>query len=201
MKTELVKVKVEGHILVESFVNHEDLKNNKPEEVLLDIHNDIHPENMSSLIALAISRKGDYLSKMYFGNGGAVTDSLGNVTYFPTNKITQQASLYNTTYTKIIDAENTANSDPTNNFIDVNHVSGSTFTDLTVNCLLDYGEPSDQSSTDTNSGDDTNTNYNFNEIGLVDNLGYLVTHMVFAPIEKSLNRLIRIKYRLRITVL
>ena len=69
--------------------------------------------------------------------------------------------------------------------------------------MLDYGEPSGQSAYDTNS---TGVNtFVFDELGLrsydptgTNNEGLLLTHVIFHPVLKSLNRLIQIDYTVRI---
>ena len=66
--------------------------------------------------------------------------------------------------------------------------------------MLDYGEPSDQ-----NAYDNTNNNsgtYVFDELGLksysTTGQSLLLTHVIFHPVQKSLNRLIQIDYTVRI---
>lgn len=115
------------------------------------------------------------------------------------NIIGANASLYNKTYEKIVDDNNTLNPDPTKNFIEVSHVNGNFFSDLTVNCFLDTSEPSGQ-----NAFDNTTTSegtYVFDEIGLVNYDGKLLTHAIFSPVEKSLNRRIQIYYNIRIQLI
>jgi hypothetical protein len=66
--------------------------------------------------------------------------------------------------------------------------------------LLDYGEPSGQDAFDTAT--DQNSLYVFDELGLkgynASGTGNLLTHVVFHPVQKSLNRLIQIDYTVRI---
>jgi hypothetical protein len=117
----------------------------------------------------------------------------------PPNTTGQNASLYNQTYSKIVDNTNVLNTDPARNFIEVRHTPGTIYTDLFVSCLLDYAEPSGQTSFDNSStmqGD-----YVFDELGLVSSSGKLLTHVVFHPVQKSLNRLIQIDYTIRIQTL
>jgi hypothetical protein len=66
--------------------------------------------------------------------------------------------------------------------------------------LLDYGEPSGQNAYDTTaSGEST---YVFDELGLKSysaaGESLLLTHVIFHPVQKSLNRLIQIDYTVRI---
>jgi len=71
---------------------------------------------------------------------------------------------------------------------------------LFVTCLLDYGEPSGQQAFDNSTS--TNDTFVFDELGLVsynpNGTGLLLTHVIFNPVQKSLNRLIQIDYTVRI---
>jgi hypothetical protein len=108
-----------------------------------------------------------------------------------------------------VDQNSVADLDPTQNFLTVNHVSGKTYTDVIVTCLLDYGEPSDQQAFDNSTQNDGQ--YVFDEIGLKTYQGLapnsttpetrLVTHVIFHPVQKSLNRQIKIEYTIRIQAL
>jgi hypothetical protein len=66
--------------------------------------------------------------------------------------------------------------------------------------LLDYGEPDGQDAFDTASNADNL--YVFDELGLksysADGTSRLLTHVIFHPVQKSLNRLIQIDYTVRI---
>jgi hypothetical protein len=140
------------------------------------------------------------ISNMSFGNGGSRVDPTGIITYLTPNTIGTNATLYNETYTKIIDASNTSNVDPTRNYMETRHILGNTYTDLLVSCLLDFGEPSGQNAFDNSSNLDGK--YVFDELGLKgsDAAGNLVllTHVIFHPVQKSLNRMIQIDYTIRI---
>jgi hypothetical protein len=108
--------------------------------------------------------------------------------------------LYNQTYTKVVDDRSVNNLDPARNKTEVRHLSGTNYTDILVTCLLDYGEPNGQDAFDTSSN--TDGLYVFDELGLVgysaDGNGRLLTHVIFHPVQKSLNRLIQIDYTVRI---
>jgi hypothetical protein len=66
--------------------------------------------------------------------------------------------------------------------------------------LLDYGEPAGQDAFDTALS--TEDLYVFDELGLksydTNQETMLLTHVLFHPVQKSLNRLIQIDYTVRI---
>jgi uncharacterized protein (UPF0333 family) len=190
-------VHVQGHIKI---------FDPESEEVYVDKRNAIHYENMSEALALSVSNKGTgYISEMWFGNGGTTVDTTGVITYLPTNTNVQNADLYSPQYYKIVDDTNATNTDPTRNKIVVTHTPGFVYTDIIVSCLLDYGEPSGQSVFDNSQ--DLNGQFVFDELGLKGystngaGQGKLLTHVIFSPIQKSLNRLIQIDYTVRIQTL
>lgn len=165
--------------------------------VLLDKTNAIHYENMSEALALSLGNKGTgFIESMAFGNGATAVDSTGVITYLPTNTFGQNASLYNQTYSKIVDNTSSLNTDPSKNFVEIRHTPGVIYTDIYVSCLLNYTEPTGQQAFD-NSATMSGT-YVFDELGLISESGRLLTHVVFHPIQKSLNRLIQIDYTVRI---
>jgi hypothetical protein len=174
-------------------------------EVLVDKKNAIHYENISIAMAQTLSdRNLGYIYQMAFGNGGSSVDPTGVITYLPPNTTGQNADLYNQTYQKVVDDNSAADSDPENNKMTVLHTSGNAYTDILVTCLLDYGEPPEQQAFDNSTN--FNGEYVFDELGLkswngsVDNLR-LITHVIFHPVQKSLNRQIQIDYTLRIQTL
>jgi hypothetical protein len=174
-------------------------------QVLLDRYNAIHYENMSIALAqsLADSGKG-YVYEMAFGNGGSAVDPTGVITYLPPNVTGQNADLYNQTYAKVVDQNSAANTDPARNRLTVLHTSGQVYTDLLVTCLLDYGEPPGQQAFDNSTN--FNGEFVFDELGLKAWQGsgqnlMLITHVIFHPVQKSLNRQIQIDYTVRIQTL
>ena len=174
-------------------------------EVFVDKKNAIHYENISICMAntLAVWNTG-FIYKMAFGNGGSAVDPTGVITYLPPNTTGQNASLYNETYSKVVDDNSAADTDPTNNYMTVVHTSGNVYTDIITTCLLDYGEPAGQQAFDNSTN--FNGEYVFDELGLqcwngsASNL-LLITHVIFHPVQKSLNRQIQIDYTLRIQTL
>lgn len=175
-------------------------------EIYVDKHNAIHYESFSESIANALSNRGfGEIYKMAFGNGGSTVDETGVITYLPTNTIDRNATLYAQTFSKIVDDTSVFNLDPTRNKMTVSHVTGKLYSDILVQCLLDYGEPSGQSAFDNSAQADSA--YVFDELGLIANYGTdslgeviprLLTHVVFHPVQKALNRQIQIDYTVRI---
>ena len=182
------------------------IRDYKTGEVIQEAKNAINYENMSEAIADSLSSRGyGEIYQMAFGNGGASVDETGVITYLPPNTTGQNASLYNQTYAKIVDDTSVFNLDPTRNKMTVFHTTGRVYTDILVQCLLDYGEPSGQAAFDNST--QTDSNYIFDELGLLANYGTdsngnvitrLLTHVIFHPVQKSLNRQIQIDYTVRI---
>lgn len=175
-------------------------------EVFVDKHNAINYENMSEALANTLSNRGiGEIYEMAFGNGGASVDETGVITYLPPNTTGQNAALYNETYAKVVDDQSVYNLDPTRNKMLVSHTAGKVYTDILVQCLLDYGEPAGQAAFDNST--QTDSSYVFDELGLLANYGTsvtgeiitrLLTHVIFHPVQKSLNRQIQIDYTVRI---
>jgi len=189
-------VMMEGHIRIFDPETGEDIVNKR---------NAIHYENMSESLALSVGNKTTgFMHEIAFGNGGTNVDPTGVITYLPANSTGANASLYNQTYYKVIDDNSSLNTDPDRNKITISHVTGNIYSDIVVSCLLDYGEPNDQQAFDNTSN--FNDTYTFDELGLKSwigtvNTGKLLTHVVFHPVQKSLNRLIQIDYTIRIQTL
>jgi len=172
------------------------------QEVYVDKHNAIHYENFSVSLAKSIAnRTTGFIEEMHFGNGGTSVDTTGIITYLTPNTSGDNANLYNRTYYKSINDQSSLNTDTTRNKITISHTNGTTYTDLIVSCLLDFGEPAGQQAFDNTTT--VNDTYVFDEIGLFSwegtaGAGNLLTHVIFHPVQKSLNRLIQIDYTIRI---
>ena len=189
---DLTGIHVEGHIKI---------WNPESEEIYVNKRNAIHYENISIARADSIANSGQgFIYEMAFGNGGTAVDPTGIITYLTPNSTGTNASLYNQTYTKVVDDRSVSNLDPTRNYIETRHVTGVNYTDVFITCLLDYGEPNGQSAFD-NSNDNENS-FVFDELGLKSysstGNSRLLTHVIFHPVQKSLNRLIQIDYTVRI---
>jgi hypothetical protein len=185
-------IHIQGHIKIYDPIS---------QEVYINKRNAIHYENISIALAESIADSGQgFIYQMAFGNGGTAIDPTGIITYLTPNTSGSNASLYNQTFAKVVDGNSSNNIDPSRNYIETRHVTGTTYTDVFVSCLLDYGEPSGQSAFD-NTNNSQNL-YVFDELGLVSyssaGTPLLLTHVVFHPVQKSLNRLIQIDYTVRI---
>jgi hypothetical protein len=185
-------VHIEGHIKI---------WNPETQEIFVNKRNAIHYENMSIALAQSLADEGiGTIYQMSFGNGGTAVDPTGIITYLTPNTTGSNSSLYNETYTKVVNDRSTNNVDPTRNKIEVRHVTGTNYTDILVTCLLDYGEPNNQDAFDNTTYLDGE--YVFDELGLRaysnTGTGRLLTHVIFHPVQKSLNRLIQIDYTVRV---
>ena len=173
-------------------------------EVIVDKRNAIHYENMSTALANSLANKTTgFVHEMAFGNGGTTVDTTGVITYLTPNTTGTNATLYNQTYYKVVDDNSSTNKDTTRNKMEVRHTAGNKYTDIVVTCTLDYGEPTGQSAFDNTTN--FNGDYVFDELGLKSwegtengSTNKLLTHVIFHPVQKSLNRLIQVDYTLRI---
>jgi hypothetical protein len=156
---------------------------------------------MSVAMVNSLSNQGrGTLYQMVFGNGGTNVDPTGLITYLTPNTVGINTSLYNQTFQKVIDQTAIENIDPIRNKMQIRHVSGATYSDIIISCILDYGEPDGQEAFDNSV--DMSGNFVFDELGLVSfdpaGTGKLLTHVIFHPVQKSLNRLLQIDYTIRI---
>lgn len=187
-------ISVEGHLKI---------YDPQSKEVFINKRNAIHFENFAVALARGISNQGfGTIGEMAFGNGGTRIDQTGIITYLTPNVIGSSANLYNQTYSKVVDARQPTDLDPSRNYMEVRHVAGTPYADVLVSCLLDFGEPSGQAAFD--NATNSNGDFVFDEIGLralsQDSAepGDLLTHVIFHPVQKSLNRMIQIDYTIRI---
>jgi hypothetical protein len=187
-------VKIQGHIKI---------FDPQTNEVFVDKRNAIHYENFSIALSQSISNQGEgTIGEMVFGNGGTRVDPTGIITYLTPNTTGSGAALYNQTYYKTVDARQSYSLDPARNFMETRHIAGVTYSDVLVSCLLDFGEPDGQTAFD--NLEDQEGQFVFDELGLKSysplgpNEGMLLTHVIFHPVQKSLNRMIQIDYTIRI---
>lgn len=192
MKDE-TNMNVSGHILIRDKETGEELVNKR---------NAIHYGNLGALIAAGLQNQSNKIIHfMAFGNGGSSVDSSGTVLYKAPNtseSTETTASLFNETFSKVV-SSTSSNNDTANNKIEL--TSGTNYTDLKITCTLGLSEPSGQENFDTATNQ--NSNFIFDELGLKgfatsSNNAELLTHVIFHPVQKSLNRVIEIVYTVRI---
>jgi hypothetical protein len=197
----MIPVQVQGFVKIHDPVSG---------EVFVDKKNAIHYENMSISLAETLSNRtlaqgGGSIYLMAFGNGGSSVDPTGVITYLPPNTTGANADLYNETFARVVDDNSAADTDVTNNYMQVLHTSGQVYTDILVSCLLDYGAVPGQQAFDNSTN--FNGEYVFDELGLKAVTGEdltqlrLLTHVIFHTVQKSLNRQIQIDYTVRIQTL
>ena len=186
--------RITGHVLI---------KDVDTGEVIVDKMNAINFENFSIALAQTVANRTDsWIQEMAFGNGGATVSGTGTITYLPPNVLGQTAQLYSETYSKVVNDQNPLNLNPKKNYITVGHSAGTTYSDVIVTCNLDLGEPAGQDAFDTATNLDGK--YVFSELGLRafsaagPGTGRLLTHVIFSPVQKSLNRQIEVVYTIRI---
>jgi hypothetical protein len=212
-------VRMEGHILIR------DITDKKEPIELVNKRNAIHFGNMAKHLAQTLAGKANYdIHYMGFGNGGSSVNTLGKITYKTTNvseapdDTSPTSNLYALKYFKVVDDLAASNTATSKNKIEV-LPSSTSYTDIKVTCTLEFGEPSIQSNFD-NSTDFTD-DFVFDELGLFsldvatgneisgtatdaatildfNSKCYMLTHVIFHPIQKSLNRIIEIVYTIRI---
>ena len=192
------------------FKGHVTIIDKETREILIDKDNAINFENMSQALAMSLANRPEgSILNMVFGNGGSVSSAIGTITYYPPNVTTSSAALYNQTYSKPVDDYSPLNLDTSNCYMRVSHVSGVPYTDIQIVCTLEYDEPSGQLAFDnaplTNNNNPSGTGsvlstYTFDELGLTTgaNPPLLLSHVIFHPVLKSLNRSIEVTYSVRI---
>jgi len=191
---ETTGIHIEGHIKI---------WDPESKTVYINKRNAIHYENISIALANSIANSGNgFVYEMAFGNGGTAIDPTGIITYLTPNSSGSNASLYNQTFQKIVNQNSVNNKDPSRNFIEVRHVTGTNYTDVFVTCLLDYGDGNTSGQQAFDNTTDANGSFVFDELGLksysASGSSLLLTHVIFHPVQKSLNRLIQIDYTVRI---
>lgn len=177
-------------------------------ECLLSKSNSIHYGNMAWIVAQALTGNPDAtLYYMAFGNGATSVDTTGKIVYKPprvTEAYEAGANLYSRTYAKRIDADN---GDDTSG---IQVIPGQSFSDIKITCTLNYGEPSEEEGADPfDTSIDNNGQYVFDEMAIFSkptdpeiddpiNSSTMLTHVIFHPIQKSLNRVIEVVYTVRV---
>jgi hypothetical protein len=191
---DLTGVHIEGHIKIFDPISN---------EIYVNKRNAIHYENMSIALANTLANSGNgFVYEMAFGSGGTSVDPTGIITYLTPNSSGANASLYSEQFKKVVDERSSNNTDPTRNYTEARHVTGTNYTDLFVTCLLDYGDGNTAGQQAFDNATSTSTALVFDELGLKSyspsGNSLLLTHVIFHPVQKSLNRLIQIDYTVRI---
>lgn len=195
-----------GNFKAEGFVK---IYDKDTRELLRDVHNDIHLENFSEAAALALANYDrGVIEEMWFGGGGSAINATGEIDYFSTNVTGRDADIYGSSsgymYSKVVN-DRSANftSDPDRTNIKVRHTVGTNYSDIVITCTLEYAEPNGQSAFD--DAETTEGDYIFDEVGLksydpTTDTRRLLTHVIFHPVQKSLNRALEIVYTIRLTL-
>lgn len=184
-----------GHVLIQ------DRNPNDPADVVtkLDQKNAIHPQNMARVIAKALANEqGGNIYTLALGNGGTYIDSSQQIVYLPPQTTLTTANLYNETYSEVIDDANTAVG-LGNSVTSMPSAPPAVTSVVTVTIILTADEPAGQQATD-NVTTNPEAPFVFDELGLKNHDGLLMTHIVFSPIEKTASREIIVTYTLTISV-
>ena len=188
-----------GHILIRDKETGEELVNKR---------NAIHFGNMAYIVAQAMNNRADaFVYYMAFGNGATSVDTTGRIVYKSprvTESFESGANLYSRTYQKRVDADNGDDASK------VDILVGPSYSDIKVTCTLNYGEPSQEEGAENFDSSLTNEGpYVFDELALftkpLDNTvdvpietSTMLTHVIFHPVQKSLNRIIEVIYTVRV---
>jgi hypothetical protein len=182
-------ISVDGHCLI---------KDSDTGEILLDKHNAINFQNFAFAVSNLLANKTEnsnqfFIDKIAFGYGGTSIDANGNITYKNPKVDGVNGALYN----PLLDGSSNAYTKQVSS-IDVNDAESNPYSDITVKVILDYDEPTTAPTLDNAQNFDHPDSWVIDEIALVTESGYNLTHLVFHPIQKAKNRKIEILYSLRI---
>lgn len=174
---QILPIEVKGHVLIKD----------DQDKVLLDQNNAVHPQNISRVIARALSNETNYhVHRIAFGNGGTVVDAAYQITYKTPNDgqspdpAEWRSRLYSETYSEVIDDSSAEigtgeGSNQADDPASIEHVSGpgvrsnelGLTSEVVVEVVLNPGEPSGQFATDGQTPvEDTESDFTFDEIGL-----------------------------------
>jgi hypothetical protein len=198
MKTEM-RIKAEGHVVI---------RDADTREVLVDQHNDIHIKNFGDALGLALSGNSNgFIEEMHFGSGGSIVNSTGSIDYKEPNvgDPTDQADLHGSgglTYFKVVNNRSSRFSGDPDTHMVVRPDTVNPYTDIIVTCTLGYGEPLGQPAFDNGT---MHAPFVFDEMCLktfdpATNKKRMLTHVIFHPVQKALNRAIEIEYTVRISM-
>jgi len=170
----------------------------------VDKCNAIHDGNMVYAIAKSMigqdSANTFAIGWIAFGDGGSEIAETGTVTYRPTNTQNNRnelADLHQRVYQKKIEDEGFK--------MEVSPiVYNRAIADINANIILQQGEPFGQLPMD--NAVEFSDRFVFDELGFFSNSdniedSYMLTHLVFHPVQKSLNRVFEIDYTIRFEIL
>lgn len=173
-------------------------------KVLVDKTNAIHDGNMVYCIAKQMAGQDSANTHAFgwfaFGDGGSEVSRTGTITYRPTNTTKNRnelADLYNRIYFKKVGAEGM-------NIATSPVVHPTSICDVNINVILQQGEPIGQLPMD--NATEFTDKFVFDEFGLYSNAdrledSFMLTHVVFHPVQKSLNRIYEIDYTIRFEII
>lgn len=186
---DIAGISVTGHIVIRDAESKQELVNKR---------NAVHYGNMARIVAQALTNDAHaYIYYMAFGNGATSVDTVGKVIYkSPRVSEAYEATntLYNRTFYKQIDTT-------------TDIIQGPSYTDIRMVCTLEYNEPVLQDLFDSSTI--MEGNYIFDELGVFSaptdlllpdpiDSSTMLTHVIFHPVQKSLNRVIEVIYTIRI---
>ena len=187
MSNESINLKAVGRVTI---------KDSSTGEILRDVYNAVHSENMAKIIARSLARETNgFVYQLALGNGGTYLNASDQIVYRTPN-VVGAATLYNQTYVEVID--DTDGAVPVGNSVTSASSPPPAITSLVVCTLeIDPAEPVGQAASDDVPA---NPDYVFDELGLKSTDGLLLTHVVFSPISKTANRGFTITYTLTVSV-
>lgn len=198
---DLPRLFVRGHVQIHDITDGDSVS-------LLDDHNDINPENMSFAIAQSLCAEQDNagqnlgaIYQMRFGNGGTTIIAGEDRINYKKPRTSTLSSLYSDRYGKVVNKSIDNTVDVNYNSVKAIHIPGQVFSDIIITATLGLGEPVGQAESDrariAGVGAEKDA-FVFDELGLYDYSGKHLTHIIFHPIQKSANRILQIKYTIRI---
>lgn len=182
---------------IEGFFRFESIADDGERTVHVAKRNAVHKEHMSIAIARALAGEdAGHIYSVHFGTGGATISSTGAITYAEPN-VTGASDLHVPTYFELVDTKRGA---PEGNLVSYRHVSGLLYSDVVVRATIDKNEPFGQAAFD-NDTLNINNDFSFDEVALKTSDGLLLSHVIFAPVIKTSNRVYEAVYELRIRLM
>lgn len=191
MLLDQTKLNITGRIII---------RDHATREIICDKQNAVHYGNFSAAVVRALQGGATSTGQVQFiafGSGGSSTQTSGAIVYAEPNVspiFDAAADLNSPSYIKDLTIDGINSS--------IEFVNGAN-SDLRITTILGAGEPalSDNGETIPVLDDLTMSNesdFLFDEVGLKDADGNLLTHVRFHPVLKSSNRIIEIEYTIRV---